>query len=124
MKKNILILVIIIAFLSFSFLIYKPQKSIIGIWKAKWDDIDISLEFQKNNKGIETYSNPNSSRKFFYEVKNDSLFLFFEKNEKYPKYERRYKFSISKNDELYLVSKNHNGKFVDIAELVTYKRIE
>lgn len=81
MKKNILILVIIIAFLSFSFLIYKPQKSIIGIRKAKWDDIEISLEFQKNNKGIETYSNPDSFRKFFYEINNDSLFLFFEKNE-------------------------------------------
>ena len=85
-----------------------------------WDFV----EFQKDNKGIETYSNPDSSRKFIYEVKKDSLFLFFEKKDKYPKYERRYKFSISKNDELYLVSKNHNGKFVDIAELVTYKRIE
>ena len=124
MKKNILILVIIIAFLSFSFLIYKPQKSIIGIWKAKWDDIEISLEFQKNNKGIETYSNPDSFRKFFYEINNDSLFLFFEKNEKYPKYERRYKFSISKNDELSIRSKDYVEEFTAIVELVTYKRIE
>lgn len=124
MKKLTPIIVAIITCLSFSFLRNEPQKSIVGKWEAKWGDIEILLEFQKDNTGIETYSNPDSSRKFIYEVKKDSLFLFFEKKDKYPKYERRYKFSISENDELNIWSKEYIEKFTEIVELVTYKRME
>lgn len=124
MKKLTTIIITIITCLSFSFLSNEPQKSIVGKWEAKWDDIEILFEFQKDNTGIKTYSNPDSSRKFIYEVKKDSLFLYFEKKDKYPKYERRYKFSISEKDELNIWSKEYIEKFTEIVELVTYKRIE
>lgn len=124
MKNFILTILLIISLCCLSFINFNQQKSIVGKWKAEWDDIGILLEFNKDNKGIESYSNPDSFRKFSYQVKKDSLFLFFEKKDKYPKYERRYKFSISEKDELSIQSKDYIEKFTEIVELVTFKKTE